>query len=464
MGKITKSPKKALKKKKFLKRLSISISIIIIILSLPTFFYIYFLDRVYPNVYIAGIDLTGKTENEISTLLAPEINPPKSTTLNYNDNVFNIDVNSLNLGFNKSKTVEKALKLGRTGNVANDIIQILNSLTKKTYLPLELSLNENVIDSSIQKIESKINIDPQNAKFTFANERVQNFSVESKGLKVNPDKLKEEIVDAIKKNDGAKISIDVPTQVVDAQIKTSDVNNLGIIELIGSGTSHFAGSASSRVHNIALGTSRINNALVAPGEIFSFDKTVGDISILTGYQQAYIIQNGQTVLGDGGGICQVSTTLFRAAMNSGLPIVARTAHAYRVHYYEEDAAPGFDATVYSPSVDFQFKNDTANYILIQSQIDLYNLVLTFNIYGTGDGRTVNTTKPVLWDYQSAPAPLYTEDPTLPIGQIKQVDFAAPGTKSSFDYTVTRNGEVINHQTFYSDFHPWQAKFLKGTKV
>ncbi len=123
-----------------------------------------------------------------------------------------------------------------------------------------------------------------------------------------------------------------------------------------------------------------------------------------------------------------------------------------------------DATIYSPTVDFKFKNDTANYILVQTQIDLKNLVLTFNLYGTKDGRSVNITKPTLWGYEPAPGALYSDDPTLPTGVVKQIDFAASGIKSQFEYTVTKNGEVINKQTFYSNFTPWQAKFLRGTKV
>src|SRR6185369_9618298 len=119
--------------------------------------------------------------------------------------------------------------------------------------------------------------------------------------------------------------------------------------------------------------------------------------------------------GDGGGVCQVSTTLFRAALNAGLPIVERHAHAYRVGYYEEDSPPGFDATVYVPSVDLKFKNDTDHYLLIQTVIDPQELRLTFNLYGTKDDRKVTVTTPVVTNFRPAPADLYQDDPTLPKG-------------------------------------------------
>ena len=128
--------------------------------------------------------------------------------------------------------------------------------------------------------------------------------------------------------------------------KNTLVNDLGVKELVGSGYSTYSGSIENRVFNVSHGASKINGVLIPPGETFSFNKTVGDITAATGFKQAYVIKSGRTVLDDGGGICQVSTTLFRAALNAGLPIVNRTAHAYRVGYYEQGFPPGIDATIY----------------------------------------------------------------------------------------------------------------------
>ena len=100
--------------------------------------------------------------------------------------------------------------------------------------------------------------------------------------------------------------------------------------------------------------------LIPPGGTISYNEIVGDISAATGYQPAYIIKDGRTILGDGGGVCQVSTTLFRAGLSAGLPILERHPHAYRVHYYEEGGyKPGLDATVFAPGVDLKMKNDTS---------------------------------------------------------------------------------------------------------
>lgn len=259
----------------------------------------------------------------------------------------------------------------------------------------------------------------------------------------------------------AENQTEVKLPVIIIQPKNKLTNELGIKELIGRGVSHFTGSIENRKFNIVLAASRINGVLIAPNEEFSFLNTVGDISAATGFKQAYVIKSGRTVLDDGGGVCQVSTTVFRAALNSGLPITARTAHAYRVGYYEQGFPPGLDATIFGPSVDFKFKNDTPSHILIQSYVT--GNTLTIDLYGTSDGRTVSMTKPVVTNVTPAPPEIRQEDPGLAKGTVKQVDWAASGANVSFSRTVTKGGVRYINETFKSNFRPWQAVFLVGTK-
>jgi vancomycin resistance protein YoaR len=238
---------------------------------------------------------------------------------------------------------------------------------------------------------------------------------------------------------------------------------LGIKEKIGQGESFFRGSSTARIHNIQTAAEQLNGQLVAPGETFSFNQALGEISTITGYQEGYIIKEGQTLPDVGGGVCQVSTTFFRAALNTGLPIEERQAHAYRVGVYEQESSPGLDATVYSPSPDLKFTNDTGYYLLIETVFSPADYHLTVNIYGTNDGRRVALTNFQLWDITPPPPALYIEDPTLPNGEIKQIDWAASGAKASFDWEVTRDGKILQKETFYSYYQPWQAKYLRGTK-
>lgn len=315
------------------------------------------------------------------------------------------------------------------------------------------------------KAQDSFEREPQNPKFVFENGKVTEFAPSLDGIKVNTDQLKSLLtdkLDQLEKTTDKSLEIDVPVVKTSPEVTTDKVNNLGINELLGRGTSTYYHSIPSRVHNVALATNRINGTLVKPGETFSFNNTLGDVSAFTGYQQAYIISGGKTILGDGGGVCQVSSTLFRAVLNSGFPITERQAHAYRVSYYEQGSPPGLDATVYSPSPDLKFLNDTPGYILIVAKADTKNYSLVFEIYGTSDGRVATISKPVVSNVVPPPEDLYQDDPTLPAGTIKQIDYKAWGSKVTFNYVVTRNGQETINKTFISNYKPWQAVYLRGT--
>jgi len=317
----------------------------------------------------------------------------------------------------------------------------------------------------ISDLASSVNREPQNSQFVFGGGKVTEFLPSKDGIKIKEEVLMEMIIGnlhSFENSDEVTISINIPVFSFPPEITTDQVNNLGINELIGRGTSKFAGSISSRIYNIGHASRTIDGTLIPPGHIFSFNGTVGDVSTLTGYKQAYVIKDGATVLGDGGGLCQVSTTLFRAALNAGLPITERRAHSYRVGYYEQGSPLGLDATVYSPTTDFKFRNDTPGHLLIQTYFYPKNSSLVFEIYGTSDGRESSISKSIVWDVSPPPEDLYTDDPTLPTGQVKQIDYKSWGAKAKFTYTVKKAGEIIINRVFSSVYQPWQAKFLRGT--
>jgi len=361
----------------------------------------------------------------------------------------------------------------RAENLINKSLSMLFEYDTYTYKNNDIftlldpkgEYNEDEIIILIEEISSEIEREPQDPTFVFTSGKVEEFSPAKDGIALEKDSLKEMIIENLKKLETTEektLSFNIPVKASPPKTETGDVNDLGIKELIGRGSSRFAGSISSRIHNVALAAGRFNGVLVAPGEVFSFNNTLGDVSLFTGYKQAYIIQDGKTVLGDGGGVCQVSTTFFRAILDAGLPIVERRAHSYRVGYYEQDSSPGFDATVYSPTTDLKFKNDTSGHLLVQTYTNIRNATLIFEIYGTSDGRIASTTKPVISDVSPPPEDLYVDDPALPEGKIEQIDWKAWGAKVRFYYQVTRGGETIYEKTFYSNYRPWQAIFLRGT--
>jgi len=327
---------------------------------------------------------------------------------------------------------------------------------------------ENLISEWVKGLSQLVNRPAQNAALKFIRPgRVEEFKPAKPGWVVDEQKTTRDVVNGLKLLEGENLlqaELELAAEEIAPKVDNEDVNNLGIKELIGRGESWFSGSITNRIYNLKKSAETLNGILVAPGEVFSFNKTVGEISAATGYRQAYIIKEGKTILGDGGGVCQVSSTLFRAVLAAGLPIPERTAHAYRVHYYEEKYQVGFDATVFQPAPDFKFTNDTPAYILIQTEFDEKNKHLVFNLYGTSDGRKVEVSKSRIWDQVPPPPDLYQDDPTLPMGKIVQTEHAAWGAKVAFDWKVTRGDEVLQERTFYSNYRPWQAVYLRGTKT
>src|SRR4030066_539044 len=559
---------------------------VVFLLVIFAFYHSLFIGRIYPGIFISGINVAGKTPEEAENLLKFSIKPPKEIILSYKDQSFSIPVSDLNLNYDLSTSVAKSYRMYRSNDLFQNIILSIVSPINKTNFPLAVTLNENKLrenlsaisgkigqepiypsiylsqgklvvekgslgyeidnekiikdimfslsylktpqisistkindpslsdkevellynrgdillnkslvlsfelqefsyskndilnlldpksgynksklDSLASDIASKVERNPQNPVFVFTDGMVKEFAPAKDGIKVKQTELLNNIktsLNDLESTDKTSVTISIPTTNSSPEYKIEDVNNLGIKELLGRGVSHFTGSITSRIHNISLASSKFNGILIKPGETFSFNNTLGDVSAFTGYQQAYIIQDGKTVLGDGGGVCQVSTTFFRAAFNAGLPIVERRAHSYRVGYYEQGSPVGIDATVFSPTTDLKIQNDTPAHLLIQTSIDTKTKTLVFEIYGTNDGRIATISKPSISGVTPPPDDLYIDDPTLPAGTIKQIDWKAWGAKVNFIYKVIRNNETLIDKTFYSNYQPWQAKFLRGT--
>lgn len=431
-------------------------------------FQIVYSTAVYPGVSINGMSVGSKTPTQVTALFRQKNNAIGKTTFTFikDDTIATISARSLGIGYNSTLLADQAFSIGRSADVFSNITLVFQAYITGIALSPSYTFNTDALAAFLSPIQKNIKINPVDAVFTVVDNKVTTFKPSSDGQDIDFGLLQNDIQQKIPfilaSGSSQHFTIPIPIKVLHPKVTTGSANNMGITELIGMGTSLFQGSIPGRIYNVELAASRISGAIVAPGDTFSFDQTVGDVSSFTGYKQAYVIVDGKTILGDGGGVCQVSTTLFRAALNAGLPIVERHAHAYRVEYYEEDGPPGIDATVYVPTVDLKFRNDTGHYILIQSAVDPATLRLTFYIYGTSDGRKVSMTTPIVTNIVPAPAPLYTDDPTLPAGVLKQTDFAAAGATVTFSRTVTRGKDTLISETYTSNYQPWQAAYLRGT--
>lgn len=368
-----------------------------------------------------------------------------------------------------------------TTRVPNEPVITLEAEEFFPWLQLPSGFHTGEMTQDLISLTEPFNRDPQNAVFTLADdgETVTEFAPHRAGRAIRIDELVPQILARLAypleesiapaQSDSAADSTDpnellVPVQETQPQVTLAETNTLGITERIGVGYSTFLHSIPNRVHNVALTSSRIHATLVPAGETFSFNAAVGPINASTGYKTAYVIRNGRTELGDGGGVCQVSTTVFRAALDAGLPITKWKPHSYRVGYYEQNMEPGFDATVYAPSTDFQFTNDTGHAVIVATETDVALRELTVEIWGTSDGRQSEIHDYRMWNQRGAPAAQYIDDPSLPKGTLKQIDWAAPGASTEFTYTVTNaDGSERFERKFTSHFQPWKAIFLVGTR-
>ncbi len=334
-----------------------------------------------------------------------------------------------------------------------------------------LQLEPASLQNMLEQIAQTVNRPSENARFVFNDDTHQIEAIQPSilGLTMDVPGSIEQVESAVAQGQ-QNVTLNV-TANQPAVSDTATAEQLGITENVQSYTSYFRGSTSSRLQNIKAAAAKFHGLLVAPGATFSMGQYMGDISLDNGFAEAMIIYNGQTIKGVGGGVCQVSTTLFRTAFLAGFPIEERHAHAYRVFYYEQTVGgidpglSGLDATVYFPLVDFKFTNDTPHWLLMETYFNPIGYSLTWKFYSTKDGRTVNweTTGPQ--NIIPAPKPVVRINPEFSEGEIKHVDYAAEGASVVVNRVVTRDGKILFADKFFTQYQPWAdvCEYGPGTK-
>jgi len=328
---------------------------------------------------------------------------------------------------------------------------------------VQVSLSPTGLREMLVAVKTQVDRLPSDAKFIFNDETRQlDLMEDSKiGRAMDVDASIKAINDALLRGEH---TVSLVINEAQPQVSaTATGEQLGIRELVSAQTSYFYGSSEQRIQNIQAAASRFHGLLVAPGETFSMGEHLGDVSLENGFAEALIIYGGRTIKGVGGGVCQVSTTLFRTVFFGGFPIIERYSHAYRVSYYEMTASgavdnklAGMDATVYFPLVDFKFTNDTPNWILMETYVNVGARSLTWKFYSTSDARSVTWETTGVTNVVSAPPPLFEVNDELGKNQMKQVDWSANGADVTVTRTVWRNGSVLFQDNISTHYEPWQA--------
>jgi vancomycin resistance protein YoaR len=308
-------------------------------------------------------------------------------------------------------------------------------------------------DAWFKKLRKRVEREPADAT----------FAVEPGGISIIPDKdgLAVDVPATAKALLVAATSATARTAALSvrtapAERSTADARAMGITGVVGSYYTTYGGIP-SRLHNVALVAKLIDGALIAPGKTFSFNGTTGERTAEKGFEEAPVIINGELQTGLGGGICQVSTTVFNAAYEAGLQIDQRTNHALYISHYPL----GRDATVNYPDLDLKFTNDTDHWLLLRTFVGSGSL--TVNLYGTPQNRRVETTAQPL-RVVGAPAIKRVPDPSLEKGEAVVEEYGQPARATSVSRKVYgTDGTVLHEDTWYSSYSSEPKVVRVGTK-
>ncbi|MBB5235851.1 VanW family protein [Deinococcus budaensis] len=282
--------------------------------------------------------------------------------------------------------------------------------------------------------------------------------VQRNALKIDEAKTRANLLAALKDPRGVKASVAVTGQVAPKRTLAFFVTR-GITAHLGTGQTNYYGSSEARVTNIHVGTRNFQDRLIE-GKTFSFNQAIGPVSARAGYVPGLVIAGERTASGLGGGICQVSTTVFRTLYSAGLPVVERRNHSYQVHYYDPQ---GLDATIYQPSQDLRFANDTGGALWFQSEWNDQEARLSISVFGKARDFTVEVGAPRTLSSTPAPPDRVIRDASLAAGQRKQVDWAAPGAVIEVTRKFVRDGKTFKQDTLKSSYRPWPNIFAVGTR-
>jgi len=333
-------------------------------------------------------------------------------------------------------------------------------IVEKLGEDFSLVLDEQKISEHLKlAISPEVDIEAIRPKFEIKSGKVSAWQKGINGQKLNIEASAKQIKSAFLNQ---QKEIDLIIDRVESEDPSEEIK-YNIQEIIGTGHSNFAGSPTNRRKNIKIGAEAINGILIAPGEEFSLVRVLGEVSAETGYFPELVIKDNKTIPEYGGGLCQVATTIFRSAIQSGLPITARRNHSYRVSYYEP---AGTDAAVYIPNPDVKFINDTKNYILIQARLE--NNDLYFDFWGKKDGRQVFVSEPTIYNIVKPAPTKYVETDELAPGEKKCTEKAHNGADAYFDYKVIYLKEesvaTTTERRFHSHYVPWREVCLVGKEV
>ena len=524
-------PKKSSKKK------VVIIAIIIILLILAICSTVFGLanmnsDKIAQGISIGNVDVSGKTKAEAKALLEQKTETKKTEDLKIKTNVKteedkdfsgNISFEQLKLDYNIDESIEKAFQIGRDSNVVVNNFNVLKTFFQKNNSDIVYNYDQEELENQIESINGKIpGAVKESSYYVDKDEKELVITRGEKGIRINPDIVKQEVENEIKNVDTSEKEIDlsteekepepidldkvysevhtepkdayytkdpftlyphvdgidfdismeeakklleenkeeyvIPLKITKPDITTDEIGSEGFPDLLGTYKTYYNSSNKDRTTNLRLASNKIDGTVLMPGETFSYNKVVGERTIAAGYKEAPIYAGGKVVDGIGGGICQVSSTLYNAVIFANLDIVSRTNHRFVPSY----VTAGRDATVVYGSIDFKFKNTRKYPIKIESSVS--GGVAKVSIYGMKEEKEYDVKIETKITGSIPTKTVYEEDSTLPAGKEKVVQKGHKGTYSEAYKVVYYNGKVVSRTLLSKDKYSAMETIIKrGTK-
>ncbi len=332
--------------------------------------------NIYSGVKVKNVDVGGLSKNDAQVKLKSELDKgleDKEITIVGEEYSKILKYKELGVKNDYNKAVEEAYKVGREGNFFVKLKEINNAKRKGENIDIAIKKDSNSVKKIVDSIANELYIKKKEATIRLSN---GNFIVTDDviGKAIDKELLEKNLYEAINKSDSVKLNltIDKPraTKALLSQVR----------EQIGTYSTKFKLGDSSRVFNIQRASNSINNKVVLPGETFSFNSTTGPRSLGAGYKEATVIMNGEFVPGEGGGVCQVSSTLYNTLLNSKVNIVERHSHSKPISY----VPTGRDATVTYNALDLKFKNNYSSPVYIKATVVGDSIIIT--LYGNKSGK------------------------------------------------------------------------------
>lgn len=409
-------------------------------------------DRIAPGVTIAGVDVSGMTRDEALNTLRTRWVPalPDSVTVTFPGGEWKADRDELGVSLRLEPAVAAALRVGREGGLLAQMAARLSPTP--TDISVEVTIDEDTLEDAVGGLAEIVDRDPVDADITVVGDQVKIIPGEV-GRSLDVEATMQAIREALVDPTASKVAAVVATRK--PSVTAEDLAHIEVV--LGEYSTPYNPNRRDRTHNLKLAAAKLNETVLQPGEEFSFNETVGERAVEAGWREAPIFINGEVRPSTGGGICQIASTTYNAALLANLDMIERHHHSRPVDY----VPIGRDATVYWGQYDLRFRNNLKHPILLLATVGPSQV--TIRVLGSReDDADVEITRVGLTRVPYDTKEI--EDPELEEGKREVEKKGRDGWRVTVYRKATRNGEVIRDEKLHTDYYPPQTEIVRvGTK-